>query len=64
MANDKIKVLYIAGWGRSGSTILGNILGQVAGFFDECKTIRWTSSNSTVGSHWPASGSVVEFSWN
>jgi len=25
----KIKVLYIAGWGRSGSTILGRILGQV-----------------------------------
>ena len=29
----KIKVLYIAGEGRSGSTILGNILGQVEGFF-------------------------------
>jgi sulfotransferase family protein len=27
------KVLYIAGWGRSGSTILDNILGQVDGFF-------------------------------
>ena len=26
-----IKVLYIAGWGRSGSTILDNILGQVKG---------------------------------
>jgi hypothetical protein len=33
MANDKIKVLYIAGWSRSGSTILGNILGQIDGFF-------------------------------
>lgn len=32
MANDKIKVLYIAGWGRSGSTILGNILGELEGF--------------------------------
>jgi len=30
---DKIKVLYIAGWGRSGSTILDNLLGQVDGFF-------------------------------
>lgn len=29
---DKIKVLYVAGWGRSGSTILTNILGQVDGF--------------------------------
>jgi hypothetical protein len=29
----KVKVLYIAGWGRSGSTILGRILGQVSSFF-------------------------------
>ena len=29
----KIKVLYIAGFGRSGSTILDNLLGQVDGFF-------------------------------
>jgi hypothetical protein len=28
-----IKVLYIAGWGRSGSTLLDNLLGQVDGFF-------------------------------
>jgi hypothetical protein len=27
------KVLYISGWGRSGSTILDTILGQVDGFF-------------------------------
>lgn len=30
---DKVKVLYIAGWGRSGSTILDNVLGQLDGFF-------------------------------
>jgi hypothetical protein len=29
---EKITVLYIAGWGRSGSTIIGNILGQLPGF--------------------------------
>lgn len=29
----RIKVLYILGWGRSGSTILDNVLGQVDGFF-------------------------------
>jgi hypothetical protein len=29
----KVKVLYVAGWGRSGSTILGRILGQIQGFF-------------------------------
>jgi hypothetical protein len=28
-----IKILYIAGWGRSGSTILDNIMGQLDGFF-------------------------------
>ena len=32
-ADDRIKVLYIAGFGRSGSTILGNILGELDGFF-------------------------------
>ncbi len=29
----KIKVLYVAGSGRSGSMILSNILGQVKNFF-------------------------------
>ena len=32
MDNDKLKVLYIAGSGRSGSTILQNILEQLDGF--------------------------------
>lgn len=29
----KIKIVNISGWGRSGSTILGSILGQCNGFF-------------------------------
>ncbi|GMT42524.1 MAG: sulfotransferase family protein [bacterium] len=33
MKKGNIKVLYIAGRGRSGSTILDNLLGQVDGFF-------------------------------
>ncbi|CAN5808103.1 sulfotransferase [soil metagenome] len=33
MNEDRIRVLYIAGMGRSGSTVLGNILGQFDGFF-------------------------------
>jgi hypothetical protein len=33
MTDDRIKVLYIAGVGRSGSTILGALLGQVEGLF-------------------------------
>ncbi len=32
-SSKRVKVLYIAGAGRSGSTILGNLLGQVEGFF-------------------------------
>jgi len=28
-----LRVLFIAGWGRSGSTLLGSILGQLPGFF-------------------------------
>lgn len=44
MADKKVKVLYIAGSGRSGSTILGRILGQVDGFFfagELCKIWRY-----------------------
>ena len=33
MSDGKVKVLYIAGFGRSGSTILGNLLGGIEGFF-------------------------------
>jgi hypothetical protein len=32
VSEDRIKVLYVAGFGRSGSTLLGNVLGQVDGF--------------------------------
>ncbi|MGK7928591.1 MAG: sulfotransferase [Spirulina sp.] len=41
MSDRKIKVLYIGGWGRSGSTILARILGQIEGFFHggELRTI-------------------------
>jgi hypothetical protein len=28
-----LKVIYIAGWGRSGSTLLDSLLGQIDGFF-------------------------------
>lgn len=33
MTDKPVKVLYVAGLGRSGSTILANTLGQVEGFF-------------------------------
>jgi hypothetical protein len=33
VGGDKVKVLYVVGLGRSGSTILSNSLGQIPGFF-------------------------------
>ncbi|NJL84278.1 MAG: sulfotransferase [Chloroflexaceae bacterium] len=33
MPAQTVKLLYIGGWGRSGSTILARILGQLEGFF-------------------------------
>ena len=33
MAGDEVKVLYVAGAGRSGSTLLASVLGQVPGLF-------------------------------
>src|SRR3712207_8209479 len=33
MTNYPVKVLYVVGLGRSGSTILSNSLGQIGGFF-------------------------------
>jgi hypothetical protein len=32
VSDKKVKVLYIAGYGRSGSTLLANILGEIEGF--------------------------------
>lgn len=31
--NERIKVLLITGWGRSGSTVISNVLGGIDGFF-------------------------------
>jgi hypothetical protein len=41
MSEGRIKVLYVAGLGRSGSTLLGNVLGQVEDFVSvgEVRTI-------------------------
>jgi hypothetical protein len=33
MPQPRLRVLYIGGWGRSGSTLLDRMLGQVPGFF-------------------------------
>ena len=44
MSREPIKVLFIGGWGRSGTTLLANILGEVDGFFHvgEVRTL-WDS---------------------
>jgi hypothetical protein len=33
MSGPEIKVVYILGWGRNGSTLLDNVLGELDGFF-------------------------------
>src|SRR5262252_2040072 len=49
MSRDKIKVLYIAGWDRSGSTILDRTLGQLPGFFSVGELVHlWEGGNSQV----------------
>ena len=45
-----VKVLYIAGWGRSGSTILTNLLGQVPGFFSGGE-LRYLWERNLAGGH-------------
>lgn len=36
-----IKVVFLSGWGRSGSTLLGNLLGQVDGFHHVGELRAW-----------------------
>jgi len=52
MAADDVKVLYILGQFRSGTTVLSNLLGQIPGFFcvGELRTIwRELQSEGTCG---------------
>ena len=37
---DQVKVLYLAGKGRSGSTLLASLLGQLPGFFNAAEVNR------------------------
>lgn len=46
----RVKVLYIAGFGRSGSTILGNVLNEVDGFF-HIGEIQFLWIPGTTGNH-------------
>jgi hypothetical protein len=50
--NSKVKVIYIAGAGRSGSTILDNLLGQMDGFWSVGEIRLWARrylSNDSCG---------------
>ena len=38
-AQPRVKILFIGGFGRSGTTILDNVLGQVEGFFSAGETL-------------------------
>lgn len=47
MTDKKVKVLFIAGNGRSGSTLLGVVLGQIPGFYNVGEVRRvWDEYNS------------------
>jgi hypothetical protein len=44
-----VKVCVIAGWARSGSSLLGKLLGQYDGLFDAGETIKWWRAAATPG---------------
>lgn len=58
-----LRVVYVAGWGRSGTTIIGNTLNEAAGFFHIGELIRvWeigVMSNRQCGSGVPFRESSV-----
>ena len=47
-ADDGVKVIYIAGWGRSGSTLLDTLLGQIDGFFSTGE-LRYVWERGVIG---------------
>jgi hypothetical protein len=44
-----VKICVIAGWARSGSSLLGKLLGQYDGLFDAGEIIQWWKAASTPG---------------
>ncbi|NOZ78848.1 MAG: sulfotransferase, partial [Acidobacteria bacterium] len=68
----QVHVLYIAGWGRSGTTILGNILGQIPGFtavgelryfWERNLTDNYLCGCGSIIDHCPFWSSVIERAW-
>ena len=46
---DRLKVLYVIGWGRSGSTLLDTLLGEVDGFFSSGELYKIWQEGLTEG---------------
>jgi hypothetical protein len=46
--DDRLKVLYIVGWGRSGSTLLDTLLGQIDGFLSTGE-LRYVWERGVIG---------------
>lgn len=72
MSTDPIKVLFLGGFGRSGSTLLDNVLGLVEGFFsagevsyvwDRCLQQDRLCSCKNAFSQCPVWSRVVERAW-
>ena len=63
-SGQQIKVLFIAGMGRSGSTLIDSILGQIEGFFSVGELRLWARkfhANNSCGCGVPLKGCTV---WN
>ena len=66
METSKVKVLYVMGHGGSGSTILGNVLGELNGFFHagELDTLwaltKWNVSEAARAGVPGVGGSVLK----
>lgn len=60
MSRSKIKILYIAGLGRSGSTLLAKLLGQLDGFVNVGEAARYLFNAAMIAQDLPCScGKVV-----
>jgi hypothetical protein len=60
MGSPAVKVLYIIGWGRNGSTLLGNFLGEIDGFFIR---VRFVPYGTRVSGKIVYAGAILRF-WN
>ncbi|GIK09604.1 MAG: hypothetical protein PGMFKBFP_01654 [Anaerolineales bacterium] len=57
---ESIKLIYIAGPGRCGSTLLARLLGEVDGFFNVGEALKWFFDTKNMGPERPcACGSPV-----